>query len=329
MEQVTIKTKDLNARFEVDGISLESQFGNIEQFYGIPHTLHTVDKKFKTDTFREVLQAAAQELTLLVEDDKIQVLDPRSRFLNDNEFDQLISLTENITGKQVKQNKNKFQRQAVVALEQTDTDSFLGDIFEKTWTITRRAEGGLSFSTDIIRQICTNGAKIQDKQFYGFIRNSTVDNAFLTSFHDTANGFSVEAYLSQLFTHNGTPVQCSLADLKEMHQCLLDLTEDNLADVLFPIEAITAFYAMQNIDVNSLPRKYLDKLPTGLTYYQAFQILTNGTKSMVEKTIDNEIKVSNFAKPKRIQNMKDVDLHWEGIPQFTSLQLQTWMGDRH
>lgn len=328
MQTITLDTRSLSKDFTFDGISLESQFKNIEKFYGIPATLRSVDKKFKTDTFRSVLEVAAPTLQVMVSDSNdVQVLDPKSVFLQDNEFDQLIDLAEHTSGIQARRSTNKFQKSATIQLKDKDTDSFLGDVFLRSWTITRRAEGGLSFSTDLLRLACTNGMVVPDKQFSGFIRNAKVDQAYLTGFHDMADGFSVDDYLRSLFTHNGEPVPCSLADLHEMHDCLQDLTKDDLADMLFPIASVEDFYASQNIDTTKLARKYLDKLPTGLTYYQALNILTNGAKSMVAKTIDNQIRVARFCQPKRLQNMKDVDLHWQGMPTFSSAQVSSWMGD--
>lgn len=327
MDKIVIKTKDLDANFQVDGLSVEGQVKNIENFYGIPATLHSVDKKFNTRTFRDVLEAAAPTLELLVENDKVQVLDPRSSFMKDEEFDQLITIAEQVSGISADRSNGTFQRQAVIKLKDSDSDSFLGDVFARSWTVVRRAEGGLSFSTDITRLACTNGMVIPDKQFSGFIRSAKVEQAYLTGFHDTAVGFSVEQYMKSLFMHNGNPIQCSLADLQEMHQCLSNLTQDDLADMLFPVAQVQEFYAAQNIDITKLARKYLDKLPTGLSYYQALNILTNGAKAMVEKTIDNQIKVARFCQPKRMQDMKDVDLHWEGLPVFSEVQIHTMMGD--
>jgi len=329
MDIVTLKTKDLNDKYEVDGISLVSQFSNIEKFYGIPATLHNVDKNFKTHTFRDVLEAAAPTLRVLVKDNAVQVLDPKSQFMEDEEFDSLLTMVTEVAGIQPTSTKqtSKFQRQAVINLEPTDKDSFLGDVFSRSWTVTRRAEGGLSFSTDITRLACTNGLVIPDKQFSGFMRKPKIETAILSSFHENALAFSVEDYLKSLFLHNGNPVPCSLADMLDMQKCLADIADEDLANILFPVNQIKEFYGAQGIEVEKLARKYLDKLPTGLSYYQSLNILTNGAKSMAEKTIDNQVRVARFCQPKRMQNMKDVDLHWEGTPKFSATEIHLMMGD--
>jgi hypothetical protein len=329
MDRLTLKTKDLNDKFEIDGISLVKQFDNIQKFYGIPATLHNVDKNFHTHTFRDVLEAAAPTIDVLVKDNVVQVLDPKSRFMEDEEFNSLITMAEEVTGKTPKAVKqtSKFQKQAVITLDATDKDSFLGDVFARSWTVTRRAEGGISFSTDITRLACTNGLVIPDKQFSGFMRKPKIETAVLSSFHDNAVAFSVEDYLKSLFMHDGNPVPCSLADMLEMQKCLAEIADEDLSEMLFPVAQIKEFYGAQGIEVDKLARKYLDKLPTGLSYYQVLNILTNGAKSMAEKTIDNQVRVARFCQPKRMKNMKDVDLHWEGMPTFSMAEIHLMMGD--
>lgn len=325
MDKVIVNTADLTKDFSFDGLTLSpAQVKNLGKFYGIPEALHSVDKKFGTSTFHEVLQAATPTLEFLVENDKVQVLDPKSKFLDDTEFLSLIEssgFTPDIETK-------GFQKTATVKLASKDSDSFLKDAFSRQWTITRRAEGGLSFSTEIIRLACTNGLTIPDKQFSGFIRNANVDNTYISGFHNSAESFDVDSYLKGLFTVAGEPVQCSVSDMMEMHKCLADLTQDDIADMLFPITSVTDFYANQNIDVKTLSRKYLEKLPSGLSYYEALNILTNGAKSMIEPNIDNQIRIAKFCTPKRMSAMQNVELVFQGAPRFNRDQIHSWMGDR-
>lgn len=324
MDKIQINTKDLTKEFTFDGLSLsKTQVKNLGKFYGIPEALHNVDKKFGTSTFNEVLCAATPTIEVLVENNQVQVLDPKSRFMDDTEFLSLIDSS----GFQPEIKSEGFQKTATVKLDAKDSDSFLKDAFSRRWHITRRAEGGVSFSTEIVRLACTNGLTIPDKQFSGFIRNAKVDTAYISGFNDSAEAFDVDAYLKGMFTVNGEPVSCSVSDMLEMHKCLSDLTQDDVADMLFPIPTIEAFYANQNIDISKLSRKFLEKLPSGLTYYECLNILTNGAKSMVEPTIDNQIKVARFCTPKRMSALKDVDLVFQGAPRFNKEQIHSWMGD--
>jgi len=331
MEHIKINVKDLGADYTIDGLSLQKQIPTIGEIYGIPAALHNVDKKFKTHTFRDVLMAASEgTLHCIVEDNKIQVLDPKSAFMEDSQFDELIELTEKVTGLQVNQKKHGFQRSAVVKLKDKDSDHYLSDAFSRNWSITRRAEGGMNFSTGIVRLACGNGMMVADKQFSGFLRTADkVDQLYILGFHDNADAFSIESYFQNLFAPNGVELPCSVAEMMEMHKCLRDLTNDDLPNMLFPIEAVRDFYTAQDIDISNLARKYLEKLPTGLTYYQALQILTHGAKQMAEKTIANEIKVARFCAPPLMMAKQAVDLQYQGTPHFSADQLEFWMGNRH
>lgn len=327
MERITIKTKELDSNYCVGDLNISSQINNVMKFYGIPQSLKGVDKKFNTNVLHQVIEAAAPTLDVIVDSDRIQVLDPRSSFMEDEEFSQLVDMSQEVSGAEAVIVNEGFQKKATIQLADKDTDSYLGDVFKRSWSVVRRAEGGLSFSTDILRLACTNGMVIPDKQYSGFIRSSKADHLFVTSFHDAASEFSVDKYLQSLFTHNGEQIPCSVADMWEMHSCLASLTDDDTADVLFPIQTVSEFYAEQAIELSNLSRKYLDKLPSGFTYYQALQILTNGAKLMAEKTIDNEIKVASFCKARRVHQMKDVDLHFEGSPSFSLAKIHSLMGD--
>lgn len=327
MEQVVIKTKDLDKDYQIDGLSLSNQVDNIMGFYGIPMALKNVDKKFKTDVLRQVIEAAAPTVNVLVDGGNVQVLDPKSVFLEDDKFDELVGIAQEVSGTDAIVTTNGFQKQAKIVLPAIDTDLFVGDAFSRNWEITRRAEGGISFTTGIVRLACTNGMVVPEKQFSSFIRNAVADRVFILGFHDIASGFSVNEYLKNTFTHNGVEVPCSLADMYEMQDCLKSLTNDDLPEILFPTKEIEDFYSNQGIEVNSLSRRYLDKLPTGFTYYQALNILTHGAKSMVEPTIDNKIKVAKFCRPSKMKSLRDVDLHWEGTPQFSESRIRSSMGD--
>lgn len=329
MDIVTIKTKDLSSDYSFDGVTLSvDNLKQIEMYYKIPATLRNVDKKFKTDTFRTVLEAATSNMQLLVDDNNmVQVLDPKSKFMQNDEFNQLLDIAEKEVGSSYNLTKSGFETSATFDVNDKDDDSFVGDLFKRRMKIVRRAEGGLSFNTSVIRLACTNGLEVADKQFTGFIRNASADNVYIRNFYDSVDNFSVKKYFEGVFKKDGKFVPCSVGDLSEMHSCLQGLTDDGVADMLFPMSTIKEFYDAQGIDIDNLARKYLDKLPTGLTYYQALNILTNGAKQMIDDNIDNKVKIARFCSPRRIQQMQDTELHWRGNPTFSQDQISSWMGD--
>lgn len=324
---IVVKTADLSKDFKFDGVSLEPQFKNIEKFYGIPNALHSVDKKFSTSTFRTVLEAAAPELQVMVDDsNNVQVLDPRSRYLDDAGFDQMLAAA----GPDVKVEKRGFEKQATVVLQDSDTDVYLGDVFKRQIVITRRAEGGVSINTAIERQVCSNGLMVPDKQFSATLRNpSKFSTELFSSYYDAAGSFNIDEYLQKLFSRDGSPIQASIADIMKMQDCLIRITDDeDLGNLLYRTDRMKDFYAEQAIDIDSLARQYLDKLPSGLTYYQALNILTSGAKAMAEKTIDNQIAVAAFCTPQKMKCLQQVkELQFTGMPQFSNAEIRLFMGD--
>lgn len=330
IQTITIKTSDLGTDYTFGSLNLSTQVKNMGRFYGIPEALHNVDRKFGTNTFREVLQAATKELNVLHDDNTggIQLLDPRSVYLDDDKFDQLISSIQG--DPQV--SSTKFQKQAIYKIKPSDTDNFVGDVFGKQLVVTRKAEGGISVNTELMRQVCSNGLVLPDKQFSQTMRKpSKLTAELFSAYFDAAEAFNVDEYLSALFNNDGNPVQASLADVYKMKDCLIDVTEDtDFADMLFQTARMEEFYKSQGINVAELSRQYLDKLPSGLTYYQALNILTSGAKVEASPSIDNKIKVASFCTPQKMKSLKNVaDLQFSGMPTFSNAEIHLWMGDGH
>lgn len=329
MERITIKTKDLRPDFQVDGVSMEPHFKDIERFYRIPAALHNVDKNFGTHTYLDVVKAATPELKLLVEGDKMQLLDPKYTFIEDAVMDAAVDTIEKNLGVQAEVHNGTFQRDVVVKLKMEDDDHYLNDAFSRHWTLTRRPEGGVSLSSSIVRLSCTNGMVMPDKQFTIKSRTALPTIEATRELHATVSLLKVAEYLEALFTQDGEQVPCSFADMLDMQKCLIDLTDDpEFVEGLFPVEGVKLFYTAQGIDTTKLARKWLDKLPTGLTYYQSLQILTNGAKRMTAPTIENQVKVARFCAPKRMKNLKDTNLQWSGAPKWDTTDISHWMGDR-
>lgn len=328
MDRLTIKTKDLTPSFEVDGLSLTSQFPNIEKFYGIPAALHNVDSKFRTTTYLDVVKAATSELHFLVEGKEVQLLDPKSTYLTDEKFDQAVEVMTSALKIEPIISKRGFQSEAKVVIPATDKDNFLKDAFKRMWHFIRKPEGGVALSTSIERLACTNGMTIPDSEYNQVSRKKMFDVDAFTKMHATAALLNIDDYLKEKFTQNGEPIPCSVADMMDMASTLTKITDDeDYTNEIFPIQGVQDFYAAQAIDTTKLARKWLDKLPTGLSYYQALQILTNGAKRMLEPTLENQLKVSKFCAPKRIQNMKDTGVYWEGTPKWSNNDISHWMGD--
>lgn len=329
MEVITTKTKDWkkvgdNIYETPEGPKFDaSALKRVCEYYGVPGTLLNVDKKFGTETFAEVARVHAPTVKFLVKEDSVQVLDPRSNLMSDEDYEKAIDVASEISG--IAPNRKNSEK-AVFELPAIDSDSFMGDVFKRSFSIERLPQGGVNLATNLLRLVCTNGMTIPDSQYRSLIRSANIDKPMLGAFWDAVGNFSVDSYFESLFSQGGEAVKASVADYFGMHDTLLRITDEDLANLLFPKEPISDFYAAQGIELSKIARGSLNRLPSGIDYYQCLNILTNGAKS-AEKTLENELKVADWCRPSRLSAMKSTDLSFKGMPHFDSSVIKSRMGD--
>lgn len=307
----------------------EKEMKDICTYHAIPATLINVDKKFRTNTLFDVIKVAAPSVGILSSEDQtsIRVLDPKSKFLEDREFDLLLEEASERTGVEFDIHNNGFSKRASFKVKPTDTDSFVGDLFEKSFTIERLPQGGVNLATALLRLACTNGMVVPDAQYKALIRSANVESTQLTAFADSVKNFNIEEYFRSLFFKNGEAVHASVSDYIGMQKTLATITDDpDFAKLLLPTADIEAFYTAQGIDISKMSSRTLNRLPSGLRYYEAYNILTHGAKS-AEKTLENEIKVANWCRPSYLSQVKDSDVTFSGMPTFDRNVVKERMGD--
>lgn len=330
MENIT-KTKDWkkagDAIYETpEGVRFtDGPLKKVCEYYGIPSTLLNVDKKFGTDTLGQVAVVHAPTIKyVLTEEGDVQVLDPRSVLMEEKEFTEALSIASELSGIEPKLATPNYAKFELPAL---DSDDFMGDIFKRSFSIERLPQGGVSLATNLLRLICTNGMTIPDSQYKSLIRSAKLDKTVVGAFWDAVNNFDVDGYFKALFFRDGVPVIASVADYFGMHDTLSRLTEDpDFADLLFPKDPIKDFYSDQNIDLSKMARTSLNRLPSGIAYYQCFNILTNGAKQ-AERNLENELKVADWCRPSRLNQIKASDLVFKGMPHFGMETIKSRMGD--
>lgn len=325
MRKVVINTAELDNTLKVGDVDLSSQANNICKFYGIPATLISVDKKFNTNTFIEVIQHAALELECLVDKDRVQVLDPKSSYMNDEQFADVENLLKG-RYENIKKSTNGFESQLKIELPSNFNEEFVGDVFKKQMIVVRRPEGGLSYGLEIERLICTNGSMALDKSMYSTIRKPAGNEGVMADLFQGIENMSIQEYLMSLFMYQGDMVPCSVSDMSEMAATLQNIT--GAEDTPYPLAKIGMVYAEQNIDINKLSRQNLAKLPTGFSYYEAFNVLTHGAKQ-AENTLQNKIEVAKFYRKSRMNALSATGVVFSKTPIFSKEYKQTLMGDQN
>lgn len=338
METVKTKIKDWklteDGLYETpEGIKMQRQsLQDVCEFHKIPQTLLGIDKKYHTTTFLDVAKSVTEEIEVLRSDDGslVQVLDPKSNFVSDEQFFEVGEMVKKLSGLEMKEQSNGFQKTLEFQIPaNAESDTFVGDLFQKSVKIDRLPQGGVNFSTALLRLICTNGSTVKDAQYYSLIRSGQVSDAIAQVFVDKVQNLNLNEYFKTLFYHNGEPVIASVADYLGMRDTLKVITElePEALDAYFPVEPLAEFYTAQNIDISKLNRALLNRLPSGLKYFEAWNILTNGAK-LAEKNIRNEMKVADWARNTRLTSVQASDLVFSGMPVFSQATIHQRMGDQ-
>lgn len=311
-----------------EGIEVkEKELRDICTYYSVPATLLNIDTRFGTNTLQEVLNSHVEKVEILAEDGMHQVLDPKSKFVEDKNFEIIINRFSELTKTEPVISKNSFSKTVEFKIE-SDSNTFLSDVFSKSVQVIRLPQGGVALTSKLLRLVCTNGMILPDSQFKSLYRTGNVTDVIASAFVDNFTGFNIDSYFRSLFHKDGEPLQASVADYLGMAGTLKEILGDDndMADILFPTEPIETFYASQGIDLSKISRSLQGRMPSGIDYYSCFNILTNGAKA-AEATLDNHIKVANWAKPSRLLQLKNSEVSFKGMPFFSEVDVKSRMGD--
>lgn len=300
-------------------------------FYGVPGTLLNVDKKYGTNTVLEVLRNVPKidEMQVLTDEDKIvSVIDPKSKFISDDDFNKMCEKLNEAKLNAVEVKNSKGTRQMSYELEATDDDNFIGDLFKRKVLVERKNTGGVYMSLDLLRLACTNGMLVNDKQFYKFSRVNPFEDAAMKAYMSDMHAMSLKDYLNSLWYKDGELIGASVADFIGMKKTLEQITDSDVADMYFPMDPILNHYGSQGIDVESINNNLRSRMPSGLSYYDVYNILTNGVKQAVDITLEDRIKVAAWTTPSRIRQVKQSAVHFEGRPHFDMNLVESLKGDK-
>lgn len=317
-----------------EGVKLQTkQLQDVCEFHKIPQTLLTIDKKYHTSTFIDVAKTVTEEIEVLTDSDNslVQVLDPKSNFVTDEHFYEIGEMVTKLSGLELKETNSGFNKTFEFQLPaNAESDTFVGDLFQKSVKIDRLPQGGVNLSTLLLRLVCSNGQQLADKQFSLFYRNpeGKLTDGVTEVFLNSVQNLSVKEYLNSIFIKDGKPLIATMEDIYSMKHTLVEITEnENLAEYLYQTKSMEEFYMNQGIDCTKLSRKFLGYLPSGLTLMQAFNVLTNGAKC-AEDTLENKIKVGRYCHPGIIKNIRDIrELKFQGVPHFSDRDIKIRMGD--
>lgn len=303
------------------------------KFYGIPGCLPDVDAKHHTHVVKDVMMATTNEkVQFLVEEGKrdvVSVIDPKSTFITDDEYGKMLEHFG-----QAGMNMEEFKSgpggiSNHVMMENQDAN-ILGDIIKKRMILERLPQGGVYLSAGLMRMICTNGATVKEKELSAIRRNGIFDKESLDGFIKAIGAFDLDAYLKSKWFVDGKPVEASVADYYGMRSTLAKFTDPEVASSFFPTEPITDFYKSQGIELSSLNNNLRNKIPSGLSYYDVFNILTNGIKQVKNHSVETDIEVAKWGFGSRILGIRQIEqgLKFTGKPTFLADEVRRLKGDK-
>ena len=307
-----------------------AQQKDVAKFFKVPATLLSVDANHGTSTFTTVLRTIPEtkKVKLLVDasDEVVSVIDPKSTFITDEQYEETIDKIARMGFEAKEESRGPVRKTRFDIVD--SHDSFLGDAFKRRLMVERCLNGGMFMSLDLLRLACTNGMLVPDNQFKHLARNKAFDDGILQTFVTDLASLSLDDYLTQLWQKDGQFVQASVSDFLGMKRTLATITDKEVADQYFPEDPIDAHYSAQNIDLTRINDRLRSRMPSGLSYYDCFNILTHGVKQATDYTLEDEIKVANWAKPSRLLQLKQSDISFHGVPLFDERVIQVLKGDR-
>jgi len=299
------------------------------EYSGIPETLANIDAKHETNFTLQLLQKTAKkDVEFVIDNDKIlSVVDPRSKFITDEQFDEIVESFVKSGAGTPQYRKVGAATRAFFEVQEQPID-FVGDIFKKRLILERCKQGGLYVNVGLLRLACTNGQLVNDSSVRKLYRKGIrPTEAVVNPLLSLLMAFDTKQWLSSIFMDaDGNFRQASVAQYLGMKTDLEQITEEGIADAFYPIEPIQECYQKQGFDLGQLSRKVLDRLPVGLTYYDCFSFLTNAIKQKEEHTLKDEIKIGRWCSHSNARNGIE-DLVPEGIPVFKQTLIDALKGD--
>jgi len=286
------------------GLLLEKS--NIEDamdFLKVPKTLINIDNRYGTDTLMPVIKAIIKpdtKLNVLVDDDDkvVSIVDPRSKFVQDSEFDELKERVQALGLTPISDRAYGVHRQIDFDLNLNEDLEVFGDLFKRNLTLVRNPQGGLYFGINLLRLICTNGCTVQEASSRKVIRSGEVKDANLKQMVADLSLVDLNKYIINSFSKNGELYLASVADFLGMKRTLASITDKDTADEFFPTEPIEDFYKTRDIDIHKISLSDSQNLSSGLSYFDSLNILTNAVKENETPSLQQQIEVGKWMSPR-------------------------------
>jgi len=240
-----------------------------------------------------LLQSSHQDKLSFVfdeSDNPVSVVHPSRQFITDDQFyNQIVNSFHGVSDKA----KTYYDNQGNLCHRFTISDHLTlpaplnAELFSAEGIIERNATGGMAFSAGLLRLACTNGSTVNEKGFHWDNLNSLseIQDALASvSFPSLSN-----VIIGRITDKTGTLINASVNDVLHLSNICRSHHDESASlydpNQHFPIDHIREHYINQpeEIDILSSSTKTLKALPSGLTYWDAYNCATSFARTCPER----------------------------------------------
>lgn len=330
-----ITSNPANWKRVLNGYELESGVvlndalvGEALPYYKVPASTMAIDRMFEMTIVKDCLSKVTNQVQVVFsEGEVVTVKNPKAAIVQEDVFKAGVERAGAKVGMKPFFREAGFAFSAEFDFPEAKTDNMLGDLYRRRMRITRNPEGGVTTSSEFVRLVCSNGCVVSDRSYrhesYDGVNEERIEGIFALM-----SGLSLDAFLTDKFTRGGEFFPASVANFFDMKKLLAKVTTKEHADECYPEAPIREHYLKGGVEIDKINRNLLHALPSGLSYYDCFNILTHGIKFAEQLTLNDKVAVGNFVSASKIDQIKKTTLHVSGEPVYPKGLVARLKGDR-
>jgi len=285
-----------------------------------------------------LLQSSHQDSLSIVMDESdkpVSFVHPARQFITDDQFyNQIVNSFHGVTDK----TSTYYNHQGNLCHRFTISDHLTlpsplnSELFSAEGIIERRSTGGMTFSAGLLRLACTNGSTVNEKGFHWDNLNSLseIQDALASvSFPSLTN-----VIISRITDKTGSLINASVHDVLHLSNICRNYHDESASlydpNQHFPIDHIREHYINQpeEIDVLSASTKTLKALPSGLTYWDAYNCATSFARTCPERQKVEVSATNSLMSKKKDLGPGESGYHYNGTaPAINPAILQRLRGE--
>lgn len=268
--------------------------------HSVPQALFGFQKKSPISFIEPILRTLPTMTAVVEENSVIAFVHPNKKFVTDEQFSEV--------------------KQAIAQYDPEEFSLMGTDHWNYRIGAVRPLQGGIQLDTALMRLACLNGARVQ---------HSAYQRAFsaMPSLKEISEfkPISPEEFLIQVFGVDNARI-ASVADLERMAN--VSTVED--VDLYFPLQKIEDHYLKNaGVDLSKISSKSKSYLSSGLSYFDAFNILSYVTTHHAEPSFNTQKNVGTFLSKSQLNSYEIMKLSQNNLtaPTFDTESLKRLRGD--